>query len=321
MKAVVIEQGGLRTTDVPDPVPSAEHILVEVRAVGVNRADLSQRQGKYAHLGESAYQVAGLELAGEVMQVGENVDRFVPGDRVMAQSAGACAELAVVHQRVALRVPASLSYEQAAAVPVAFMTEHDALVTHGRVGPHSDVLLTAASASVSLAGLQIARHLGARRIIGTTRTSHHRNELMRLGATHVIDQEDIAELVVECTDGIGVTVTADHVGGPVLSRCIAATAVGGRYVTVGRLGGTTAALDLDLIARQRLSLLGVSFRTRTIDEIGDVAQRMSADLGDALATGRLAPVLDSVFPMSAADQAQGYLAHGRPFGKVVLAVS
>jgi NADPH2:quinone reductase len=144
---------------------------------------------------------------------------------------------------------------------------------------------------------------------------------MRLGATHVIDQQDISRLVMESTDGVGVTLTVDHVGGPVLSQCIAATAVGGRYISVGRLGGTTAELDLDLIAKQRLSLIGVSFRTRTISEIGDVAQQMSADLGEAFATGKLAPVLDSVFPMSAVDRAQDYLAHGRPFGKVVLAVT
>ncbi|WP_329000093.1 zinc-binding dehydrogenase [Kribbella sp. NBC_00709] len=320
MKAVLIDQGSLRTAEVPDPVPSAEQVLVEVRAIGLNRADLSQKQGNYAHLGNSAYRVAGLELAGEVVQVGDNVDRFAPGDRVMALSPGACAELAVVDEHVALPVPASLSYEQAAAIPVAFLTEHDALVTHGQVGPDSDVLVTSATATVSLAGLQIARHLGARRIIGTTRTRHSRDELTRLGATDVIDQADIAELVLECTDGIGVAVTVDHVGGPVLSECLTATAIGGRYISVGRLGGTTAQLDLDLIAKKRLSLLGVSFRTRTVKEIGEVAQRMYADLGEALGTGRLVPVLDSVFPVTQVSQAQDYLERGRPFGKVVLAV-
>jgi len=320
MKAVVIDRGSLQIMEVPDPAPSSTQVLIRVRAAGVNRADLSQRQGRYPHPGETSYPVAGLELAGEVIGVGDTVDRFVPGDRVMALSPGAFAELAVVDERVAVPVPALLSYEQAAAIPAAFMTEHDALVTQGRLGQGADVLVTAAAANVSLAGLQIARHLGARRIIGTTRTRRHTDDLERLGATHLVSQDDLAELVLECTDGAGAAVTVDHVGGPVLAQCLAATAVNGTYISVGRLGGTTAQVDLDLIARKRLSLVGVSFRTRTVAEIGDVTQRMYADLGDAFATGELVPSLDTVFGMSEVVRAQNYLAHGRPFGKVVLTI-
>ncbi|MFG1621767.1 zinc-binding dehydrogenase [Kribbella sp. NPDC049227] len=321
MRAVVVDAGRLRTMSLPDPVPSSTQVLVGVRAVGVNRADLAQRRGQYRHLGDAECQATGFEFAGQVVQVGSAVSRFVVGDRVMALASAACAELAVVDENVALPVPAGLSYDEAAAVPVAFMTGHDALVTRGGVRPGSDVLITAASSNVSLACHQIARRCGVRRIIATTRSRHHVDELTRLGTTHLIDQENFVDRVLDVTAGVGTAVTVDQVGGPVLADCLAATAAAGRYISVGRLGGKSAQVDLDLVAKRRLSIIGVTFRTRSVQEIGAIAQRMYADLGSAFEAGELIPVLDAIFPMSAVDRAQQYLVDGRPFGKVVIEIA
>lgn len=325
MKAIVIDQAGggtLRVEEVPDPAPSATQLLVVVHAAGVNRADLSQRAGRYRHstVVTDARQrpIAGLELAGVVVAVGADVRGFAPGDRVMALAGGAYAELAVVEEALALPVPSAVGDHEAAAVPVAFMTAHDALVTHGLLEPGSDVLITAAASVVGLAAVQIARLRGARRIFGTARSPRHADRLNRAGLTDLLDQADVSGPVLAGTAGLGVPLSVDHVGGPLLAPCLAATAVAGRYVSVGRLAGTSSTLDLDALAKRRQSIIGVSFRTRSTADTGRVAARMHEDLGPALAGGDLRPVLDRVFPMAQIDRAHEYLVHGQPFGKVVL---
>lgn len=329
MQAIVImssaDGGTLECRDVPEPTPRPGELLVRVRATGLNRADLAQRRGAYprpATGGDSALNIAGLEAAGEVAGLGEGVADFAIGDRVMAMCAGGYAEYTTIDHRLAVRVPERLSWQEAAAVPVAYMTEHDALITNARLQAGESVLVHAASSSVGVAAVQIARLWGARPVMGTSGV----NEKLAALAAQGLDQginyrtENFADAVLAATHGAGVDVVIDHVGGPHFHDNMRCMALRGRLVSVGRLGGKMGELDLDFLALRRLQLIGVTFRTRTLAERIAITQRCVADLLPALADGRLRPLINRVFPLQEALAAQDYMASNGHIGKIVLTV-
>ena len=325
MRAAVIDPsaGTLVMTDLPAPSPRPGQLLVRVRAAGLNRADLAARAGTYV-VGTTARPVrpttAGAELAGEVLAVGEGVTGWAVGDRVMAQGAG-YAELAVVDARLALPAPPTLSWEEAGALPVALLTMHDALVTNGRWAPGDSVLVHAVTSGVGVIGAQLALHLGAPLVLGTSRTPAKRERLAALLADArfaAIDPSDLVGVVQERTDGGGIDVTIDNVGASVLAATLVAAAIRGRIVQVGRLGGRTGSLDLDELARKRVSLIGVTFRTRTVDERVEVVCAAWADLAQAVAAGVLRPPIHATFGLDDAEAAQEALARDEHLGKLVL---
>jgi NADPH2:quinone reductase len=317
--------GSLRYTSVPDPVPSATQLLVRMHGAGLNRADLLARAGRYpspsgANTGQPL--VAGAELAGEVVAVGSEVDGWNLGDRVMGRGAG-YAELAVIDHRLAMPVPDDLGWAEAGGLPVAALTMHDALRTNGRLTAGGTVLMHAATSGVGHVGLVLARRLGASVVLGTSRSAAKlevlQGFLSKLSCTFVpIDtsREDLVDAVRRETDGRGVDVIVDNVGASVLEGNVAASAIGGRIVQVGRLGGRRAEVDLDEVARKRISLIGVTFRTRTFLDVIDVVDRFLGDHRDELAT--IGPRVDRTFPLSAADEAQQALAEDAHVGKLVL---
>lgn len=316
--------GTLRLEDVPDPRPGPRELLIRVRATAVNRADLSQRAGRYQQqaTAKAGPRIAGLESAGEVIAIGADVTRFAPGDRVMSQCSGGFAELLTVDERLPITIPDGLDWPQAAATPVAFVTEHDAIVTNAQLRPGETVLIQAAGAAVGLAAVQIARLLGAGTILGTV-VGEAQAELCRsLGADVTIDaeRESFAEVVERHTGRRGVDIVIDHVGGPVLADNLKALGIGGRLISVGRLGPKTGELDLDLLALKRLHLIGVTFRTRTLDEYGECVRRAADELLPALGDRRLRPIVDRVFPLEQALQAQERMAANEHLGKIVLTV-
>src|SRR5439155_6073282 len=194
MKAIVIiasaDGGTLEYRDAPEPTPRPGELLVRVRATGLNRADLAQRRGAYprpAIGGGSALNIAGLEAAGEVAELGEGVTGFALGDRVMAMCAGGYAEYTTIDHRLAVRVPAYLSWEEAAAIPVAYMTEHDALITNARLQAGESVLVHAASSSVGVATIQIAKLWGAKPVMGTSGVTEKLAALAALGLDQGVD--------------------------------------------------------------------------------------------------------------------------------------
>jgi len=273
MQAIVIvssaDGGTLEYRDVPDPTPRPGELLVRVRATGLNRADLAQRRGAYprpATGGDSALNIAGLEAAGEVVGLGEGVTGFAMGDRAMAMCAGGYAEYTTIDQRLAVRVPERLSWEEAAAVPVAYMTEHDALITNARLQAGESVLVHAASSSVGVATIQIAKLWGAKPVMGTSGMTEKLAALAALGLDQGINYrtENFADAVLTATHGAGVDVVIDHVGGPHFHDNMRCMALRGRLVSVGRLGGKMGELDLDFLALRRLHLIGVAFRTRDL---------------------------------------------------------
>ncbi len=329
MQAIVImssaDGGTLECRDVPEPTPRPGELLVRVRATGLNRADLAQRRGAYprpATGGDSALNIAGLEAAGEVVGLGEGVTGFAIGDRVMAMCAGGYAEYTTIDQRLAVRVPERLSWEEAAAVPVAYMTEHDALITNARLQAGESVLVHAASSSVGVAAIQIAKLWGAQPVMGTSGVTEKLAALAAQGLDQGINYrtENFADAVLAATDGAGVDVVIDHVGGPHFHDNMRCMALRGRLVSVGRLGGKMGELDLDFLALRRLHLIGVTFRTRILAERIAVTQRCAADLLPALADGRLRPLINRVFPLREALAAQDYMASNGHIGKIVLTV-
>ena len=329
MKAMIIENPGphgtLALREIDDPVPGQRDVLIRVKATACNRADLSQRAGRYRQqtTAKAGPTVAGLESAGEVIAVGSHATRFAPGDRVMGQCSGGYAELLTVDERILLPVPESIDWIHAAATPVAFVTQHDAIATNAQLAPGETVLVQAAGAAVGLAAVQVARLLGAGRIFGTVASDAQAELVRALGVDVAIDhaRERFAEVIARETDGRGVDVIIDHVGGPVLADNLATLAIGGRLVSVGRLGRVTGDLDLDLLALKRLRLIGVTFRTRTIDEYEACVSHVGAELLPALADGRLRPIVDSVFPLERALDAQDRMAANLHLGKIVLSVA
>ncbi len=321
MKAAILAETGLMLQDAPRPVPKANQILVEVRAAALNRADLlnveAVREGRTPGHGHAI----GREWAGTVVEVGEGVRNFAPGDRVMCSGSGGIAQYAVTAVSRVRRMPDSLTFEQAASLPVALQTMHDAIVTHGQLAAGQSVLIQGASSGVGLMGLQIAKLMGAGLVIGTSTNVERRERLREFGADLAIDSRDPAwaEQVREATEGRGVDLIIDQVSGTLANDNLRAAALCGRIVNVGRLGGNVAEFDFDLHALKRITYVGVTFRTRTPDEVAEIVQRAWSDLGEAVAQGKLKLPIDKVFALDDIETALGYMADNRHFGKIVIA--
>lgn len=324
MKAVVVVPGPagpeLSVRTVPDPEPGPDDLLVAVRAAGLNRADLARAQQHYAH---RAVDIAGLELAGEVVAVGSGVRGFRSGDRVMAMARDAYAERACVDWRIALPVPDGMGWAEAAATPTWFLTAHDAIATNGRLARGESVLIQAAASGVGIAAVQVAKALGAGRVLGTSSSAAKLDRLKELAGLDVgIDTGavDTATAVRDATGGAGADLIVDHVGASALAANLQAAALKGRIVSVGRLGGKVGAIDLDLLALKRLHLVGVTFRTRTVEEKAEINRRFTADLWPALAGGTLRPVVSQTLALDAAEEAQRIMRSNAHLGKIVLMV-
>lgn len=327
MRAMIITADGLRLQDVPTPQPGPDDVLVRVRAAGLNRAELGMASG-HAHgaLGGIGGTI-GLEWAGEVAAVGANVTHVKEGDRVMASGNGGYAEYAVADRGRVSPLPAgtagsNMAWEQAATLPIALQTMHDALATNGRLQKGGSVLIQGASSGVGLMGLQIAREMGAATILGASRNPAHRARLAEFGATGSVDTSDDAwaDHVLSLTGGEGVDLVVDMVSAPASHGNLRATRVKGRIVNVGRLGGSTGPFDFDLHAARRIHYIGVTFRTRSLDEVREINRLMQQDLWPALEAGRLALPIDRVFPLDQANEAQAHMKSNQHLGKIVLTV-
>ena len=327
MKAIVIirgEQGGTMTLqDVPTPKLRPEELLIEVKATALNRADLFRVKGTYkttAATAESLPEIVGGEAAGVVADMGKDVSGFAVGDRVMGMCARGYAQFTTMHHRLAMPVPERLSWEEASTVPVSYMTEYNALITNGRLQADESVLINGASSGVGVAAVQIAKLWGAKPVIGLAGSSAKLAALSALGVDVGINYrtENFKEAALAATEGKGVDLIIDHVGGPHLKDNLKCMALKGRLVSVGRLGGEIGQLNMDLLALKRLELIGVTFRTRTLSERIEIARQVIADLLPALADGRLKPVVERIFYLEQAAEAHTYMASNVQFGKIVL---
>jgi NADPH2:quinone reductase len=319
MKAAVATEKGLELRDIPQPKPKPHEILVQVRAASLNRADLNAARGVGGHGAVGA--TLGLDWTGEVVETGGEIrGGFKPGDRVMCAGAGGYAQYAVADWGRVTPMPASLTFEQAATLPVAVATMHDALITNARLKPGESVLIQGASSGVGLMALQIAKLMGAGLVIGTSTNAARRARLKEFGADLAIDTSNPAwpDEVLKATDGKGVNIIIDQVSGSVANGNLKATAILGRIVNVGRLGGGKAEFDFDLHAARRIAYIGVTHRTRSVDELREETRVMWKDLAEPIAAGKLRLPIDKKFPLDQAIDAQAYMKANQHFGKILL---
>jgi len=322
MKAGVATEQGLALRDIAQPRPKPNEVLVKVKAAALNRADLVTARG-IAHGSHGGIGAAvGLEWAGEVVEAGAEAKGHSPGDRVMCSGTGGYAEYAVTDWGRVNPIPEGMSFEQAATLPVSLITLHHALVTTGRLQSGETVMIQGASSGVGLMGLQIAKLRGASLVIGTSTNAARRARLKEFGADLVIDTSVAAwpEEVLNATGGKGVNLVVDMLSGPVVAQTMKATSILGRIVNVGRLAGAKAEFDFDLHALRRIDYIGVTFRTRTLDEVREISRRMRADLWDAVSAGKLRLPIDTRFPLDQAVEAQAHMRANKHFGKIVLTV-
>ena len=309
----------IRVLAVPTPGPG--QILIRIHAAGLNRADLYMLEGSYSpNTKTSNVYTAGLEMAGEVAAIGSDVTSIAVGDRVCGAGLGAFAEYALLDHRHAIALPETLSWSDAAALPVGLATEHDALVTQGGFTRGDSVLVAGASTAIGLIGVQLAKAFGAGRVVATTTSDAKRHALVGVGANVVVNTtaDSLCDAVNEATGGAGVDVVLDHVGGDVFAQTLGATRIGGTIVNIGRLGGPQATIDLNQLSFRRLRLLGTTFSVRTPDELADVCAALVPDVLSAVADGRIRPVVDRVFTFDDALKAADCLRSNQAIGKVVL---
>jgi putative PIG3 family NAD(P)H quinone oxidoreductase len=324
MKAIIFDQFGaadvLHLGDVADPVLRPDDLLVRTRAAGVNRADLTHRRGGYGwpDFGDST--IMGLEIAGDVIAVGANVEGFAIGDRVMGiVGGGAYAEVARIDFRMAMPIPAGLDYIQAAAITEVFVTAHEALIHLGQLQAGETVLIHAGAGGVGGAAVQLARAAGAT-VITTAQASAH-DLVRRMGAHHAIDYEhqDFADIVAELTDGRGVNLILDFIGAPYFERNVNALNFGGRLVQIGIMGGIdNATMPLDRLLYRHLRIIGTVMKSRTQEVKHAMSRRFRERWLAQFGKDGLTPVIDSVYPLAQAGAAQQRMEDGLNVGKIVL---
>jgi len=325
MRAVVLTSHGgpevLGLTDVPDPEPGPEEVVVGVVATSVNRADLLQRRGRYP--GPPAeFEIPGLEVAGRVVARGERATRFGVGDTVMGIVAGGgYAERIAVHERQLMAVPAGLNLTEAGGVPEVFITAWDALVARGGLRSGGVALVHAGASGVGTAAIQVARALGAR--VVTTASAGKLAACRDLGADAAVDYAsgDVAAAVAEVTGGRGVDVVLDVVGGDYLDANLRALAVGGRIVQVGVMGGASAAVNLGVLVARRATLVGTVLRPRPLEEKIAVTLAFEREVAPWFTSGTLRPVIDSRFPLDAVADAHRRMEDNANVGKILLEVA
>ncbi len=314
MRAILLPD--LALVERPAPRPGEGELLVSVRAVGLNRADLLQRLGRYPAPPGWPTDVPGLEYAGVVTALGEGVTRFAIGDRVMGLvGGGAMVEQLVIHEAEAIRVPDRLGDIEAAAVPEAFLTAWDALVIRGRAVAGDRVLFHAIGSGVGTAALQFAPLLGVT-MIGTSRTADKLERCRALGMHHgVLTTDDDWPTAV----GAPVQLIIDTLGAKALTANLGLLAPLGRLVVLGTMTGSETTIDLGVVLRKRLSIIGTAMRNRGAAERRALMARFDAEVLPHFASGALTPLVEAVVPMTEAVRGYDLLAGNTTFGKVVLA--
>ncbi len=324
MKAVVITRPGgpevLEVQERPVPAPASGQILVRVHASALNRADLLQREGHYPPPPGAPEDIPGMEFAGEVAELGPDVSAWTVGDRVFGiVGGGGNAEFLVADAECVARVPANLSWTDAAAIPEAFITAYDALVTQAAVTAGETVLIHAVGSGVGLAVTQMARAWKAIPY-GTARTADKIERARAYGLEDGLVVGDDVEIIGRLTGGRGADVTIDLVGGDYLPASIRAAAARGRIMLVGTMAGRTATVPLGMVLGKRLTLRGTVLRSRSLEEKRIVTAEFVRDVVPLFASGVLRATVDSVFDLADIRQAHEHLASNKSFGKIVLRV-
>jgi len=324
MQATIITRPGgpevLEIHDVEMPEPAGEQVRVRVHASGINRADLLQRAGGYPAPPGSPPNIPGLEFAGEVDAVGPRVRTWKPGQRVMGLvGGGAQAEYVLSHEGLLVEIPQNLDFVQAAGIPEVFMTAHDALFTQASLQMGERVLIHAVGSGVGTAAIQLA-HEAEAMTFGTSRTPRKLELARDLGLDVGLSNENFAAEVNSLTKGEGVHVVIDFIGAPYLEQNLQALAMWGRLVFLSTMGGVQANVNIGMLMGKRISMRGVTMRTRTLEEKLAVTHRFSTDVLPLFANGRVKPIIEQVYPLEEIGEAHRVMGENRNFGKLVVRV-
>jgi NADPH2:quinone reductase len=329
VRAVVITAPGgvevLEVREVARPAPSYGQVLVRVHATGINRPDILQRQGSYRAPPDAPADIPGLEFAGEVAELGPGVTRWTIGQRVFGiTGGGAYAEYLVSHERMLAEIPAKLSYVEAAAIPEAFITAHDALVSQASLRASETVLIHAVASGVGIAAVQITRALSAIPF-GTARGSGKLDRMRQYGLEDgwaaTDDFTGLATLAKRWSGGKGIDVVLDLVGGPYFPASIALMAPLGRLMIIGTMGGRDATIPLGRVLASRITIRGTRLRYRAIEEKIAATRAFEEQVVPLFERGVLRAVVDSEFPLADVRAAQSRLESNETIGKVVLRVT
>jgi NADPH2:quinone reductase len=327
MRAVTITRpGGIEVLEICEidkpPNPTADWLRVRVHAAGLNRADLLQRQGKYPPPAGYPERIPGLEFAGEIESIGESVKSWKVGDRVFGITAGgAQAELVTVREDNIAGIPDELSWAEAGAMPETYITAHDALFTRANLRSGERLLIHAVASGVGIAALQLAAATGAI-VYGTSRTKQKIDRIssspLSAGITVENDPGRFVEEIRRLTNGVGVDVILDLVGGAYFGFNLEALATPGRMICVGTTSGSRSQIDLGLVLRKRASIIGTVLRARSLAEKAEVTRRFIQHVLPLVSTGLVRPVVDKVYPAEEVRAAYEHLESNRSVGKVVL---
>lgn len=322
MAIEITEPGGpdvLRAGRLPVPRPGAGEVLIKVAAAGVNRPDAIQRSGGYPPP-PGAPDTPGLEVAGTVVEVGADVSNWALGDELCALLAGGgYAEYAVVPAPQALPIPKGLDLLQAAAIPETFFTVWTNVFERGRLKPGESVLIHGGSSGIGTAAIQLAREFGAT-VYATAGSAEKCAACEKLGATRAINyrDEDFEDAIADLTGGAGVDLVLDMVGGDYIQKNISCLAVEGRIVSIAFLNGPSAKVNFMPVMLKRLTLTGSTLRPRSVEQKAAIARALHEKVWPLLEAGRVAPIIDSTFPLAQASEAHKRLESSEHIGKIVL---
>jgi putative PIG3 family NAD(P)H quinone oxidoreductase len=310
VKAVTVRDGELSVEEHPDPEPGSGEVLVRVRAAGLNGADMMQRRGLYPAPPGSPQDIPGLELAGEVVALGPGASRFSEGDRVMAiVGGGGQAELATVHERAAMPVPANLSWPEAGGAPEVFTTAHDALFSQAGLEPGEHLLVHGGAGGVGTAAVQLGKATGAR-VTATVRNEALREGVAAFGA-EVIDPEGFEEHGP-------FDVILELVGAPNLAANVKSLATRGRIVIIGISAGAKAELNLGALMGKRGRIMASTLRARPLEEKAIATRGVERNVLPLVADGTLTVPVHATFPLEQAGEAYDAFAAGGKLGKIVI---
>ena len=320
MRAYVYGPNGPAITDVAEPSPRGTQVLVKVKACGLNRADLGMTRGHTHGSAGGVGTVLGMEWSGEVVELGPDASGVKIGDKIIGSGAAAFAEYTLADHGRVFRAPSNMNFEDAATLPVALTTMHNAIVTNGALQPGQTVLIQGASSGVGLMAMQIAKLKGASLVVGSSTDAMRRSRLKEFGADLAVDSSDPGwiDQVLKATNGEGVDLIVDQVSGKVASQNLAATKVKGRIINVGRLGGTRAEFNFDLHAARRITYIGVTFRTRSIEEIRNVFDEVKKDIWSAVESRKLQLPIDKLFCFDDIGKAFAHMEANKHLGKIVV---
>lgn len=324
MKAVYVKEfGGVENLEIREienpPQPTGKEVLVAVKSSALNRADILQRKGLYPAPKGFPERILGLEFAGEVSEIGKNVSNFQIGDRVFGITVGgAQAEFLLSDERLLVKIPDNLNWTQAAAIPEAFITAHDAIFTHGQLKKGETLLIHAVGSGVGLAALQLAKANNVK-VLGTSRTQEKLDRCKDFGLDEaILANENLSEIIKEKTVGKGVDVILDLVGAKYFQANLDSLALKGRLILVGLTGGAKAEFNLGIALSKRLKIIGTVLRSRSTEEKAEATAKFAKDVIPLFELGLIRPNIDRIFKLEEIQKAHEYLESNESFGKIIL---